>query len=259
MKDYTVSVCIVTYNSKNIIERTISSIFEQTEGVKLDLFVVDNASSDGTADFIRSRFPQVRVIENRTNLGFGAAHNKVLPYLESKYHIVVNPDIILKNNAILKLCEYADEHENVGLLSPQIKFDNGKVQQLGKRNPTFRYLGSHWFHKGDIPSKTMIEYCMLDCPDNEVREISNATGCFMFFRTEAFKELSGFDERFFMYLEDCDIARRVSESRKYKALFYPMAEVTHLWERGSKKSKKLLAVHIHSIISYFLKWGIKIW
>lgn len=100
---------------------------------------------------------------------------------------------------------------------------------------------------------------MLDTPDNEVREISNATGCFMFFRTEAFRELSGFDERFFMYLEDCDIARRVSESRKYKALFFPMAEVTHLWERESKKSKKLLAVHIRSIISYFLKWGIKIW
>ncbi len=259
MKDYTVSVCIVTYNSRDIIERTISSILEETKGVKLDFFVVDNASTDRTPEFIRAHFPEVTVIENRTNLGFGAAHNKVIPKLKSKYHIVVNPDIILKDNAILKLCDYADEHENIGLLSPQIKFDDGRIQQLGKRNPTFRYLGSHWFHKGDIPSKTMIEYCMLDVPDNEVAEISNATGCFMFFRTEAFKELGGFDERFFMYLEDCDIARRVSESRKYKALFYPMAEVTHLWERGSKRNKKLLAIHIHSIISYFLKWGIKIW
>ena len=151
MKDYTVSVCIVTYNSKNIIERTISSILEQTKGVQLDFYVVDNASSDGTAAFVRSRFPQLSVLENRTNLGFGAAHNKVLPLLRSKYHIVVNPDIILKSNAILKLCDYADEHENVGLLSPQIKFDNGKIQQLGKRNPTLRYLGSHLFHKGDVP------------------------------------------------------------------------------------------------------------
>lgn len=259
MKDYTVSVCIVTYNSRDIIERTITSIFEKTKGVKLDFFVVDNASTDNTPEFVRSRFPEVTVIENRTNLGFGAAHNKVIAKLKSKYHIVVNPDIFLKSNAILKLCDYADEHKNVGLLSPQIKFDDGRIQQLGKRNPTFRYLGSHWFHKGDIPSKTMIEYCMLDVPDNEVAEISNATGCFMFFRTEAFKELGGFDERFFMYLEDCDIARRVSESKKYKALFYPMAEVTHLWERESKRNKKLLAIHIHSIISYFLKWGIKIW
>ena len=259
MKDYTVSVCIVTYNSRDIIEKTISSIIEQTKDVKLDFFVVDNASTDRTPEFIRSHFPEITVIENRTNLGFGAAHNKVIPKLKSKYHIVVNPDIILKDNAILKLCDYADENENIGLLSPQIKFDDGRIQQLGKRNPSFRYLGSHWFHKGDIPSKTMIEYCMLDVPDNETAEISNATGCFMFFRTEAFRELGGFDERFFMYLEDCDIARRISESKKYKAVFYPMAEVTHLWERGSKRSKKLLAIHIRSIIAYFLKWGIKIW
>lgn len=259
MKDYTVSVCIVTYNSKAIIERTIKSIFEFTKGVRLDFFVVDNASSDGTAEFIRSRFPEITVLENEKNVGFGAAHNKVLPLLRSKYHIVVNPDIILKSNAVLTLCDYADEHDDVGLLSPQIRFDDGRIQQLGKRNPSFRYLGSHWFHKGDEPSKTMIEYCMLDCPTDRPTEISNATGCFMFFRTETFRELSGFDERFFMYLEDCDIARRVSESEKFKALFFPQAEVTHLWERESKRNKKLLAVHIRSIISYFLKWGIKLW
>jgi GT2 family glycosyltransferase len=77
----------------------------------------------------------------------------------------------------------------------------------------------------------------------------------MFFRTSVFKELGGFDERFFMYLEDCDIARRVSE--KYKALFYPMADVIHLWERESKRSKKLLLIHVQSIIKYFLKWGLE--
>lgn len=259
MKDYTVSACIVTYNSKKIIERTIQSILDFTKDIHLDFFVVDNASTDGTAEFIRSRFPHVKVFENKENLGFGAAHNKVIPLLTSKYHIVVNPDIILKSNAVSTLCEWADEHEEAGLLSPQIVFDDGRIQQLGKRNPTFRYLASHRFHSGDEPSETMKEYCMLDAPSDRVTEISNATGCFMFFRTEAFRALGGFDERFFMYLEDCDIARRVSESEKYNAYFFPMAEVTHLWERESKRSKKLLLVHIQSIIRYFLKWGIRIW
>lgn len=259
MKNYTVSACIVTYNSKDIIERTIQSIFDFTKDVQLDFYVVDNASTDGTAEFIRARFPQVTVIENKENVGFGAAHNKVLPLLKSKYHIVVNPDIILKNNAVLTLCNWADGHEEAGLLSPQILFDDGRVQQLGKRNPSFRYLGSHRFHKSDEPSKTMREYCMLDAPLDRVTEISNATGCFMFFRTSVFKEIKGFDERFFMYLEDCDIARRVSESEKYKAYFFPMAEVTHLWERESKRNKRLLLIHVQSIIKYFLKWGIRIW
>ena len=78
---------------------------------------------------------------------------------------------------------------------------------------------------------------------------------FMFFSTKVFMELGGFDERFFMYLEDCDIARRVS--KKYKALHYPMATVYHLWERESKRNKKLLLIHIMSIIKYFIKWGIR--
>lgn len=256
MKNYTASMCIVTYNSKNIIERTINSIFEHTKGVDFELFVVDNCSSDGTAQYIKEKFPSVTVIESKENNGFGAGHNKVLSFINSKYHVVINPDIILKSDAITALCDYADEHEEVGLLSPQIVFDDGRIQQLGKRNPTVRYLGSHWFHKGDEPSKTMIEYCMLDRGD-EPFEISNATGCFMFFRTSAFKKLGGFDERFFMYLEDCDIARRISESKDYKAVFYPKVQVTHLWERESKRNKKLLLIHIKSILLYFLKWGLK--
>lgn len=253
MENYSVSGCIVTYNNKDKIEKTISSVLEQTKGVNFELFVVDNNSTDGTPDFIEERFPEVNVIRSQRNNGFGAGHNMVIPFLNSKYHVVINPDIILKSDVITELCSYADKHDDVGLLSPQIRFEDGRIQQLGKRNPTVRYLGSHWFHKGDEPSKTMIEYCMLDKPTDEPFEITNATGCFMFFRTAVFKKLGGFDERFFMYLEDCDIARRVS--KEYKALHYPMADVYHLWERGSKRNKKLLKIHIESIIKYFLKWG----
>ena len=255
MKDYTVSGCIVTFNNKDKIAPTIESVLEQTQGVPFTLYVVDNASTDGTAQYIKERFPSVVVIESEKNSGFGAGHNKVLPFLQSKYHVVINPDILLKDDVITELCDYADAHETVGLLSPQIRFEDGRVQQLGKRNPTVRYLGTHWFHKGDEPNKLMTEYCMLDMPQDKPFPITNATGCFMFFRTAAFLALGGFDERFFMYLEDCDIARRAAE--QCEVLHYPMASVYHLWERGSKKSKKLLLIHVKSILLYFLKWGIR--
>ncbi|MGN0469228.1 MAG: glycosyltransferase family 2 protein [Acutalibacteraceae bacterium] len=255
MEKCKVSGCIVTYNNKDKIARTIESVLENTKGVDFELFVVDNNSADGTAQYIKENFPGVTVIESRTNSGFGAGHNKVLPFLTSEYHVVINPDIILKDDVITELASYADSHSDIGLISPQIRFEDGRIQQLGKRNPTIRYLGCHWFHKGDEPSKTMTEYCMLDMPQDKPFEITNATGCFMFFRTSVFKELGGFDERFFMYLEDCDIARRVAQ--KYKAVHYPMASVFHLWERGSKTNKKLLKIHIESILKYFLKWGFR--
>ena len=257
MKDYTVSGCIVTYNNKDKIATTIESVLARTQGVPFTLYVVDNASTDGTAQFIKETFPSVVVIESEQNRGFGAGHNQVLPFLESKYHVVINPDILLQSDVITELCDYADAHETVGLLSPRICFEDGREQYLGKKNPTVRYLGDHWFHKGDEPSATMRDYCMLDMPQDKPFPISNATGCFMFFRTSVFRDRGGFDERFFMYLEDCDIARRVSESEDFEALHYPMVTVTHLWERASKKSKKLLLIHIKSILTYFLKWGIR--
>lgn len=257
MENYNVSGCIVTYNNKDIIGRTVSNILEMTKGVDFRLFVVDNCSSDGTAEYIEENFPAVTVIRARENRGFGAGHNKVLPFVSSKYHVVINPDILLKDDVISELCAYADGDEEIGLVSPQIRYENGEIQPLGKKNPTFRYLGAHRVHnRHDGLSKTMIDYCMLDKPQDEPFEITNATGCFMFFRTNVFKALGGFDERFFMYLEDCDIARRVSE--KYKAVHYPTASVYHLWERESKKSKKLLLIHVKSILTYFLKWGFKL-
>lgn len=255
MEKIKVSGCIVTYNAKGKVDATIESFLEKTAGVDFTLYVVDNASPDGTAEYLKEKYPSVVVIANEKNDGFGAGHNKVIPFLKSDYHVVINPDILLKDDAISQLADFAETDENIALVSPQIRFEDGRLQMLAKRNPSVRYLGNHWFHKGDEPNKLMTEYCMLDMPEDEPFEITNATGCFMFFRTSAFVELGGFDERFFMYLEDCDIARRASE--KYKALFFPKVTVYHLWERESKKNKKLLLIHIQSIIKYFLKWGIK--
>ncbi len=256
MRNYTVSGCIVTYNSKDRISTTITSVLENTKGVDFTLYIVDNASTDGTAEFIKENFPQVVVVEPKSNDGFGAGHNKILPFLTSKYHVVINPDILLKDDVITELCRYADEDENIGLLSPDIRFEDGTKQLLAKRNPTVRYLGAHRLYDKEKPAgKLMTEYCMLDMPEDKPYPITNATGCFMFFRTEVFREIGGFDERFFMYLEDCDIARRVAD--RCKALHYPMATVYHLWERESKHSKKLLLIHVQSILKYFLKWGIK--
>ncbi len=256
MKNISVSACIVTYNAVGEkIDNTINSVLENTKCVELTLYVVDNASTDGTAEYIEKNHPEVTVIKSERNDGFGAGHNKIIPFLKSDYHVVINPDIILKSDAITELALLAEADGDIGLLSPQIRFEDGKIQMLAKRNPTVRYLGTHWLHKGDEPSKLMTEYCMLDKSGDEPFEITNATGCFMFFRTSAFIELGGFDERFFMYLEDCDIARRMSE--KHKVLHCPKIDVYHLWERESKRNKKLLLIHIQSILKYFLKWGIK--
>ncbi|MBO5359743.1 MAG: glycosyltransferase family 2 protein [Clostridia bacterium] len=246
-----VTGCIVTHNNMSSIDETITTLLENTKGVDFKLTVVDNMSTDSTPAHIREKYPEVKVIEPHTNNGFGCGHNIVLSELDSKYHCVINPDISISDDVIAKMAAYMDEHPEIGLLSPRICFPDGRMQILGKRNPKIKYLVASRM-RGDEPGKLLREYAMLDEDLDSPLEIENATGCFMMFRTELFKKLGGFDKRYFMYFEDCDITRSVAKHAK--VIYYPEAVVYHVWGRESKKNFRLMLVQISSMFKYFAKW-----
>jgi GT2 family glycosyltransferase len=215
------------------------------------LYVIDNNSSDSTLKIVKEISDQIVLIQNNENVGFGSGHNKILDILNSHYHIVVNPDIIIKNNCIYEMANYMDSHPNVGLLSPMIKFPDGRLQYLCKRNPTFldlfiRFLLPMFF------KKRQYFFEMRETGYCREFEIEYATGCFMFFRSEIFKRLNGFDENFFLYLEDADITRRVNQISR--TVFYPYNYVVHEWQRGTHKDPKLMWIDIQSALYYFKKW-----
>ncbi len=247
-----VTGCIVTHNNMSSIDETIKILLKHTKGVDFKLTVVDNLSTDGTPEYIGKTYPEVQVIETKTNKGFGSGHNVVLSELDSVYHCVINPDISINEDVIAKMTAYMQEHPEIGLLSPKICFPDGRMQILGKRNPKIKYLVASRMRNEEDPHKFLREYAMLDEDLSKPCEIENATGCFMMFRTDLFKKIGGFDERYFMYFEDCDITRTV---RKFaKAVFYPEATVYHVWGRESKKNFKLMLVQIASMFKYFAKW-----
>ena len=109
--------------------------------------------------------------------------------------------------------------------------------------------------RSENPGKLLREYAMLDRDLSKPTDIENATGCFMFIRTSLFKEIGGFDSRYFMYFEDCDLTREVNQ--RSRTVYYPGATVFHEWGRESKKNFKLKLIQINSMISYFGKWGLK--
>ena len=253
-QDYLVTGSIVTFNSISTIETALRTVREQTRGVPFHLYVIDNSSRDGTAALVKRVDPDAEVLHIHWNVGFGAGHNLVLPRLKSKYHVIINPDIVLREDAITKMALYMDEHPDVALLSPRIVFpETGQDQILGKRHPKMKYLiASRLRGSGQPPGKTLSEYAMLDRDWDEPFEIENATGCFMFIRTEALRKIGGFDERYFLYFEDCDITRELAKVGK--VLYYPGAVVEHEWNRESKKNFRLALVQIDSMIKYFWKW-----
>ena len=241
-----VSASVVTYNDVDRAPYTVSSVVENTKKYPLKLYVIDNASTDGTADFIE-KSGQAVVIKNDKNLGFGAAHNIVLNQELGKYHFVVNPDITLNNDVLSDMVDYFESNPDVVMAMPKILNSDGTEQKLPKERPTFKRL-----FLGRLSDKIRSEYVWADKDIIEPCEIIFCTGCFFCIRTDVFKKLAGFDERYFMYLEDVDLA--LKSKSKGKVMMLPQFSVIHAWERDSAKSLKYLFIHIISCFKFLFKW-----
>lgn len=254
-----VSASIVTYNNVKYIEKAVGTLLDSVKDPNIDfrLFVFDNGSTDGTIELLTEKFsndPRFSLKCSNVNVGFGKAHNRMLKEFEgfeSDYHCVVNPDVVIEDDIISKMVAYCEENRDVVQLSPRICFPDGRDQILGKKKPHIWYLAASRL-RGDEISKMLSSYAMLDEDYSKPFEIWNATGCFMFFRGDSFRKIGGFDDRYFMYFEDCDITRTM---KKYgKVLFFPDAIVYHVWARDSKRNTKLKIIHIQSMLKYYLKW-----
>lgn len=248
-----VSAAIVTYNNEDKIEKTVDSILSATKNCELSFYISDNNSGDRTVALLEQKFPSLAILRNAENRGFGWAHNQVLPYLDSKYHAIINPDILLEEDALSELSSYLDEHEDVVMVTPKILNPDRTEQFLPRRRPRFRYLiGGRFERFGGIFAKWRADYTMKNQNIQKPVEIEFCTGCFMLIRTEIFQKLGGFDDRFFMYFEDADLTRRAA--RYGKVQFLPQYSAVHIWERASSKNYKFFMIQLQSMFKYFFKW-----
>lgn len=251
------SASIVLYNTKiDELKRVIDSYFAYT-GEK-QLFLVDNSPTDSLKEIVKI-YPNndIYYIFNNENMGYGKAHNiAIKKSIEQNlpYHIILNPDIIIEKNTLEKLTNYMEQYPEVGNIMPKIIYPNGELQYLCKLLPSPIDLIFRRF----IPIKNWKEainrrYELHSFGYDQIMNIPNLSGCFMFLRTEVLKQVGLFDENIFMYLEDIDLNRRIHS--KYKTIYYPDAIVIHEHQKESYKNRKLLKAHIQSAIYYFNKYG----
>ncbi len=218
------------------------------------LFIVDNSRNDSFR-ILEKRSDRIRYIHN-ANTGYGSAHNIAIREamaIGAKYHAVLNPDIYFNDGTIEALTEYMNDNPDVGQVMPKVFYPNGEVQYLCKMIPTPMDLIFKRFLPGRLTQKSLHKFQLRYTGYDKIMNIPYLSGCFMFFRVSALKEVGLFDERFFMYPEDIDITRRMHE--RYKTIFYPYASITHAHGAASKSSFKMLKVHIVNMIKYFNKWG----
>jgi len=231
--------------------------------LKVHLYIVDNSPLPLFQENIFNDLPVTYHFYGK-NVGYGTAHNwAIRNSVKSKYHLVMNPDVIVHPGALEKLVGYMEQNNEVGLISPKILNEDGSIQYLNKRLPTVfdlfarRFLPS-FAQKINFIRKRMNYYIMLDKSYDDIQEVPYITGCFMLFRKAVLDKVGGFDENFFMYLEEADITRRINNAG-YKSIYYPYASVTHKWARGSHNSIRLTYVTIKSAFYYFNKWGWRWW
>ena len=248
-----VSVSIVSYNNAKELPTVLDSLFAATKGVQLSVYVVDNHSTDNTCEWLCEHYEQVTLLRMDENLGFGAAHNRVLPLLDSEYHAVINPDIAFTQDVLTMLSDYLDSDKDAVLATPLILNTDGTPQAVPRVLPKRRYMFAGQLERfGGIFRKWRDAYTRRNETFTDPTPITFCTGCFMLWRTAALQELGGFDERFFMYMEDADLSRRGATLGRL--MLVPQVTVTHVWEKASGKSARFLKIHLQSMHRYFAKW-----
>ena len=190
------------------------------------------------------------------NLGYGAAHNIAIRQTIEQglpYHLVINPDISFDPAILSEIEDFMNNNSDIGLLMPKILYPTGEIQYLCKLIPTPFNLIVRRFLPKSWTQKRIEKFELRSSGYNKVMNVPYLSGCFMFLRTEALKQVGLFDERFFMYPEDIDLTRRIH--RQYRTVFYPYVAIVHNHAQSSYVDSRMLFIHIHNMIKYFNKWG----
>ncbi len=252
--EYELVVSVVLFNTDLELPGKVIDCLNKNS-IKKKIVFIDN-SPDNRLETLFTDRDDVEYIFMGKNLGYGSGHNVAIrKYLDkSRYHLVMNADIYFDEYLLDKLFEFMELNQDVGLVMPKIIYPDGQIQYLCKLLPTpFDLIFRRFLPFSKIKEKRNRIYELRDLDYNKIYDVPNLSGCFMFMRSSVLEIIGLFDERFFMYLEDTDLVRRIGE--KYRTVFYPHASVVHGYEKGSYKNFRLLIYHIKSAVYYFNKWG----
>jgi len=253
-----VSVVIVGYNSRDDIAKCLSSIYEPAPKTQFETIVVDNSSSDGTGDLVRREFPDVRLFENRTNVGFSRAVNQGIREARGRYVLILNPDVTVLPGSLDSLAAFMDDHSDAAIVGAKLLNEDGTVQDSCRRFYTFWTLLLRRTFLGRVfrNSRALANYLMLDFDHEHSREVDWVIGACMMVRVAALSDIGLMDERFFLYFEDVDWCYRAWQ-RGWKVYYVAEAVMRHRYARESARVgfSRQLVVHIISLFHFYEKWG----
>lgn len=232
------SIVIVNYNVEHFLEQCLVSVRRAIVGIDAEVFVVDNNSVDGSLKMLSNKFPEVKVIANKENVGFSRANNQAIRVSTGEYVLLLNPDTVVEDDTFHKTLAFMDEHPDAGGLGVKMVDGKGRFLPESKRglpSPMAAFYKMFGFIKLFPRSKRFAHYYLGHLPDDKINEIEILAGAFMLMRRETLDKTGLLDEDFFMYGEDIDLSYRITQAG-YKNYYYPETRIIHYKGESTKKT-----------------------
>ncbi|MDR1632382.1 MAG: glycosyltransferase family 2 protein [Dysgonamonadaceae bacterium] len=248
------SIVIVNYNVKYYLEQCLDSVLKSVQNLDTEIFVVDNHSSDGSLEYLIPKFPNVHFIGNKENAGFSTANNQAIEQAKGEYILLLNPDTVLGEDTLSKVCRFMDEDKQIGAVGVKMLDGFGCFLPESKRG-----FPSPWNSFAKISGlarlfphlKIFGGYHLRYLDENETHEVEVLAGAFMMLRKETIEKSGSLDNRFFMYGEDIDLSYRINQAG-YSNFYFP-EPIIHYKGESTKKDIRYVKHFYEAMLIFFNK------
>jgi len=249
-----VSVIIVNWNTEDLLQECLQSVFEAPQTIDLEVIVVDNASSDGSVAMVEKAFPQVKLVQNPDNKGFAAANNQGMALAQGRYILLLNSDTVVLDDAIGATTRFADAHDDVAVTGCRVLNADRSLQPTCFMYPSLlnMLLSSSYLYKLFPKSRFFGRERMTWWDRTDTRDVDVVTGCFMLVRRDAIDQVGCLDESFHMYGEETDWCYRFKEAG-WRVVFAPDGEIVHYGGASSRQKPAEMTLQLRGSILLFLK------
>jgi len=245
------SIIIVNWNTCDLLAQCLESVYANPPDCEFEVLVVDNASTDGSVQMVRERFPWVRLIENQENVGFARANNRAIQESTGCYALLLNPDTEVQPGALETLVRFMNAHPQAGAAGAQLLNPNGTLQPSCHPAPTLFREFWRLFHLDVLYPYAL--YPMKRWSLESHREVDIVQGACMILRREALDQVGLLDEDYFIYSEEVDLCHRLRQ-RDWKVYWIPQAVVVHYGGQSTQQVATEMFLHLYqSKLLYFRK------
>lgn len=221
------SIIIINWNTRDMLRDCLDSVLDGRKPEKTEIFVVDNASTDGSQELVKQRFPEVQLIENKENLGFALANNIAIERARGRYVLLLNSDTLVHGTVLRNCFDYMESRPEAGAMGCRVLNTDGSLQHSTSQFPTLAHLFVQTLGLEKIPAlKAFRTYRMLDWDRNNQAKVETVSGCFMFMRRSCLEQVGLLDTDFFFFGEETDWCFR-ARSAGWSIDFAPVGEITH--------------------------------